>query len=207
MSTYFGADFSKWNGINPDIKKQQFCILRAGYGKGNKDQQFLNYVKKCVKYKVPWGSYWFSYALDEEMAKNEAKYCISLVKKAVELYGVAPEYPIYFDFEADSESYFMKCKSRSVTRDEINKMTKAFCDYLEKKKYYAGVYCNQHYYNHIYELGGKYSIWLAVYRDFIDWSNRSSEIHMIQYTDKPYDKDVCRVDFPSIIRKNKLNGF
>ena len=44
----------------------------------------------------PCGVYWFSYAYTEELAHNEAKYCL----EAIAPYKV--DYPVAYDFEYDS---------------------------------------------------------------------------------------------------------
>lgn len=200
MAIKYGCDVSKWNSSSV-IKGMDFAIIRAGYGKNNLDPKFAEHIDRCNHYGIPYGIYWFSYALSKTDAIKEADYCVGILKR----FGCLPQYPVYFDFEYDSARYFKGKTGRDVTNKEINDFTVAFCERLEELGYYAGVYCNKDYFKK-YDLKGKYTIWLADYSNK-EFTRRPAEIHMIQYTSKPFDKDVCRIDFPSIIKKNGLNGF
>ena len=71
-------------------------IIRAGYGRGNADKQFVRNITECNRLGIPCGVYWFSYAYNPDMARNEAKYCLDAIKP----YRV--ELPVAYDFEYDS---------------------------------------------------------------------------------------------------------
>lgn len=201
---FFGADFSHHNP-NPPIADKDFVILRAGYGKGNQDKLFFSNVDKARLAGTPFGVYWFSYALTPEMAIDEANFCIN----NIEATGRRPEYPIYFDFEYDSVGYFKKNIGRRITDEEIVDFAKAFCNRIEERGYYAGIYCNKEYMRKYKVLEGKYTIWLA------DWTSKApgdfrgypGYVHMRQYGENPYDQDVCKIDFPAVMRKAHLNGY
>lgn len=88
-----GIDISTWQGT-PDFSKVkaagvQFVIARAGYGQNNIDKQFRRNASECNRLGIPFGVYWFSYALNAEMARQEARYCLEAVK------GYRLEYPIF----------------------------------------------------------------------------------------------------------------
>lgn len=200
MTVQQGCDLSKWNDSNM-IYKQDFVILRAGYGDGNEDKKFKVHLKECRKHGKPIGVYWFSYARNEEMARDEADSCIEVLLR----YGERPLYPVYFDWEYDSAKRFKERVGRDFDVSELNSMTRAFCNRLEDRGYYAGVYMNKDYQKK-YNLDGKYTIWLADYSND-SFEDRPREVHMIQTGSTPYDKDICRIDFPSIIRKQGLNGW
>lgn len=98
-----GIDISTWQGPNLDFKKLKksgvnFAIIRAGFGTGNKDNQFENNYSKAKKAGMPVGAYWYSYALSAEGARAEAQSCISMLK------GKQFEYPIYFDLEDPTQA-------------------------------------------------------------------------------------------------------
>ena len=42
----------------------QFAFIRAGYGQGNEDSKFREYVQAAHDIGLQVGAYWFSYALD-----------------------------------------------------------------------------------------------------------------------------------------------
>lgn len=197
---YRGCDISKWNK-NPSLKGYDFVIIRAGFGKGNVDPEFYAHVNKCVKLGIPYGVYWFSYATCLEDAKKEAHYCHEVIKKAAKL----PEYPVYIDWEADSERYFKRVNKRSHTTAEYNQFITAFCEEMEALGYYAGIYCDKSH-NKKRTTGNKYTIWLADYTT-TNFDGKSDEVHIIQTGTSPIDQDICRINFPSVIKKHGLNGW
>lgn len=206
-----GIDISKWQDYS-DAKRygqgKDFVILRAGYGKNNIDSKF-EYFKKVVNtIDMPchWGIYWFSYATTISEAIREAEYAYYSVLSTERGDVYKPDYPIYFDLEYDSQAYFKKQTGRNITKDEVINFTKAFCDRLEELGCYAGYYCNKDYYNRYYKDLTQYTCWLADYTRK-DFTGLADNIHMIQTGSKPIDTDICRVDFPSIIKNNKLNGY
>ena len=92
-------DVSKWQGDidwaqvkNTDVDA---VIIRAGFGVGNTDQQFLNNIQQCEYYKIPYGIYLYSYAYDAEFAAAEARWTASLIEK----FRAKPSLPIFFDLE------------------------------------------------------------------------------------------------------------
>ncbi len=95
-----GIDVSEWQGVIDweDVKasgKVDFVILRAGYGKyaSQKDKQFERNYSECKRLGIPVGAYWYSYAVTEKEAKEEASACLEVLadKKL--------DYPLYFDLE------------------------------------------------------------------------------------------------------------
>ena len=81
----FGIDVSQYQG-NIDWNQVKdagvkFALIRGGYGKNNIDPYFHQNAKGATAVRIPIGIYWFSYALNTEMAVNEAKYAIDLAKQ------------------------------------------------------------------------------------------------------------------------------
>ena len=146
-----------WNQVKEAV---DFVILRAGYGKNNIDEKLVPYAAACIKREIPLGLYWFSYAYTPEMAKREAKYCISQAKK----YKVT--YPIAFDFEYDSLRYAER-KGVRVTKQLVMEMTLAFCGEVREAGYIPMVYTNKDYANQYFNLTQLkeegYAIWYAYY--------------------------------------------
>ena len=126
-------DVSEWQGIidwekvKPNIDG---AILRAGYGLNHIDAQFVRNVTECNRLGIPCGAYWFSYALNTEMAKQEAQYLVSAVKP------YRMELPLCFDFEYDSVNTAAK-NGATVTKSLATEMTYAFCEAIEEAGYYA----------------------------------------------------------------------
>ena len=78
-----GIDISAHQGnINLGALKNQidFVIIRVGYGvSGTIDTKFKRNADLCKSLGIPFGFYWYSYALDESGAKKEAQHFIVIV--------------------------------------------------------------------------------------------------------------------------------
>lgn len=201
VSTHQGV--IDWNKVKGNV---DFVVIRAGYGKNNIDNQAFNNVKGCTDNGIPFGLYWFSYAYTVEMARKEAQYLLSFVK------GHTPLLPLYFDFEYDSANYAKK-NDVTVTQKLLRDMATAFCEELENAGYYAGIYANNDYIKNHYgeSIFKTYDLWYAQWG--VDAPSRS--VHLWQYTSEGkvdgikgnVDMNFAYIDFPSVIKENKLNGY
>jgi GH25 family lysozyme M1 (1,4-beta-N-acetylmuramidase) len=132
-------------------------IIRAGFGSSTLDNKFIRNIEACNRLDIPCGVYWFSYALNEDMVKKEAEYCL----KAIEPYRV--ELPVCFDFEYDSVNY-AKRQGVKITKELATKIVHAFCGTIEDAGYYVMNYANPDYLkNYFDESVLKYDLWLAYY--------------------------------------------
>lgn len=158
-----GIDISKHQG-NVDFSKVkssgvEFVILRSSY-RQTTDQKFFEYVKGCNDNDIPiLGVYHFIYALNEQKALEEAKFCVEQVKKA----GLKDIY-VFSDFEYDTVEDAAE-KGVSLTKDDCNNFTKIFCDYVKSQGFKTGIYSNIDFYKNWYkqEVITKYPLWLADY--------------------------------------------
>lgn len=186
-----------WNKLNVD-----FVIVRAGYGKYStqKDAMFETHYKNAKAKKLPVGAYWYSYALSEAEAKEEAKACIAVLK------GKKYEYPIYFDVENDDQFRLGKAKVSAIIR--------AFCNELEKAGYWAGIYTNVNWYNNVIDndIKSRYAMWIASWD--VAKPNISGPYGLWQYRVGTIngvagrcDMDYSYVDYPSAIKAAGLNGY
>lgn len=192
-----------WNKVKDHV---DFVMLRAGYGKNNIDKQFERNIKECNRLGIPVGIYWFSYALNEDMARQEAKYALAAVK------DYRLEYPISFDLEYDTLDYAKK-NGVNIDKRLATNMVKAFCSEIEAAKYYAMNYTNQDFINNHFYFNEieRYCPWYAWYNKELDRSN----VGMWQYSDKgtipgiqgsSVDLDYARVDFAKDIKNRHLNN-
>ena len=156
VSYYQGdIDFTlvKANGI-------EFAIIRCGY-RNSTDKKFFEYVKNAKAAHLPiLGVYFFSYALNEEQAREEARLCL----ENMELAGLGKDVIVFYDFEYDTVT---KAAANGVllNRPECNAHTLAFCEEVKKFGYLPGVYTNLDYYKNWYDKSvlEKYYVWLADY--------------------------------------------
>lgn len=207
-----GIDVSKHQGeidwVNVRAAGVQFAIIRVGMGRNNIDPQFRRNISECNRLGIPCGVFWFSYALDEAEARKEAEYCLAAIKP----YKV--EYPVFFDLEYDTARY-LKQKGVTLTKAMATAHAKAFLSTIEKAGYYAANYANPDYLSHFFDSSlSTYDLWFANYKDNPDLSNPPRDCGIWQYSSSgrvngingKVDLDVCYKDYPSIIKKARLNG-
>ena len=155
-----GIDISAHQGnINLAALKNQidFVIIRVGYGvSGTIDDKFKRNADLCKLLGIPFGFYWYSYALDESGARKEADHVI----KAIAPYKDSYSYGVWFDME-DADGY--KRKHGMPSNSTLRAMCAAFCKKVQDAGYYTGVYASSSWFNN--QLNGseldKYDKWTA----------------------------------------------
>lgn len=176
-----GIDVSENNGfVNWQALKQEgieFAIVRLGYGRQHLDSRFYENVNGCIQNGIPFGVYYYSYALDEDEAQAEADY----VDYILETSGLKEKITkgIWYDME-DSDGY--KARRGVTDIQEITNLCSVFINELWRKNYATvGLYANYDWLtNKIYvdQLGGC-AIWAAQYNSTCDYPTAT----MWQYTD------------------------
>ncbi|WP_283677340.1 GH25 family lysozyme, partial [Clostridium perfringens] len=155
-----GIDVSEHQGrINWEQVKDHvdFVMLRAGYGRNNIDKQFIRNIEECNRLCIPVGIYWFSYAWNTEMAKNEARYVLEAIK------GYRIDYPISYDLEYDTLNYAKK-NGVTIGKRLATDMINTFCSTIEQAGYKAMNYANPDFINNkFYNNEVNYPLWLAWY--------------------------------------------
>lgn len=177
-----GIDVSKWQGdIDWDKVKGagiEFAIIRAGYrgsvtGSLVEDPYFVTNMKKASASGVPVGVYFFTQAVNEVEAVEEASAVLKLVKE----YKL--EYPIFIDTEGAGGNG----RADGLDAETRTLVCEAFCRTIENAGYEAGVYGSRNWYNNrLYaDKLDKYFIWLAEYRSIPLYQGY---YQMWQYTSK-----------------------
>ena len=211
MSTFYrGIDVSEhqgtidWDAVSGSV---DFAMLRAGYGRGNLDKQFVRNITECNRLGIPCGVYWFSYALTAADAAQEAVYCLA----AIEPYTV--EYPVCFDFEYASVEYAANA-GVSVTKALASAMAQAFCGVIEADAYYAMLYSNPDYLSRYFDsaTAARFDLWLASWQTNPDPTAPPRSCGVWQYGTTAVggiagnvDGDVSYNDYPTILREFGLN--
>ena len=165
-NSHVGIDVSKWNGdIDWDKVRNagvEFAIIRAGYrgsstGSLVEDPYFAANIKGATASGLPVGVYFFTQAVTEVEAVEEASVVLQLVKE----YKL--EYPIFIDTEGAGGSG----RADGLDVETRTLVCEAFCRTIENAGYSAGVYASRNWYNnnlHTDRLDNDYNIWLAEYR-------------------------------------------
>lgn len=187
MEKYMGIDISVHNG-NVNVKRVRDAgykriIIRAGYGKNNVDQRFVSNAEACVNLSEPAGIYWFSYALNEEMAANEAAYAVAQAKK------YWSRCPIAYDLEYDTVSYARK-NGVSIDKAKATAFAVAFLKGVISAGYIPVLYTNRDYKRNYFDipaiekaLGQRIYIWYALYASGIS-ANEKAACHIWQKSSK-----------------------
>lgn len=175
-----GIDVSSFQG-NVDFVKVKndgidFVILNAGKGKyaSQKSVYFdTNYAKaKAAGLKI--GAYWYSYALSESEAKQEAQACFDAI-------GTTKfDLPVYLDVEEQSQY--------SLGKNALSAIVDTFCGYLESKGIKSGLYISYSPFSTLINdtVKNKYSIWIAQY-----WNRcQYDKADIWQYTDQGTVKGI-----------------
>ncbi len=174
-----GIDVSKWNG-RIDWKKVKkagidFCIIRTGYSK-TVDHKFKYNIEEAIENGLQIGVYHFSYATTNAKAKEEAEFCLKLIKP----YRKYITLGVWFDYEYDSVSYSRRY-GVYPTKKSVTSLAKTFCSTVEKNGYSTGIYTNLDFSSNYFtkEVLNKYPTWIAVWGKM----NYHGKYVMWQYTD------------------------
>ncbi len=145
---YNDPDVKSWQGIdvskfseNVDWQKVKeqgiyFAMLRAGYrgyleGRLNEDVYFRINAQKASEAGIKIGAYWFSQAITEEEAVEEAEYTVSLIKD----YPIS--FPVVFDLEDAGGD---QGRANNLTKEQETAIALAFCDRIRELGYTPMIY-------------------------------------------------------------------
>ncbi len=204
----FGIDVSKWQGdFDFKLAKSEgvkFVIMRGAYSL-SKDTKIESYYKTCKALNIPMGCYHYSMATTVAEAKKEARFLINNVLK-----GKQFEYPIYMDVEDKVQL--------NLGKDLLTNIVIAFCDTLEQAGYYVGIYSSTAFFSsYLHESKlVKYDKWVAQWSRACTYKGKygvwqyggeTNYIRSNRVAGVVCDQNYCYVDYPTIIKKKKLNGF
>lgn len=181
-----GIDVSEHQGdFDFTPYKDGFVIIRGGYGIRNSDKWAERNIAKCDALGIPWGIYWYSYALNVQTAKLEAELCLRFLN------GRKPRLGVWFDME-DSDGY--KQTNGFPSNETITAMCKVFCAAMEDAGNKTGVYANLDWFeNRIGDTG--YDKWIAAWgwNDGEHYPDLSGKCVFHQYRGEPLDLDIMHV--------------
>ncbi|MCR5671158.1 MAG: hypothetical protein K6G10_09145 [Butyrivibrio sp.] len=180
-SGVMGIDVSKWNGsINWSQVKNSgvnYVIIRCGYrgssqGALVEDPKYKENIKGALAAGLRVGIYFFTQAVNEVEAVEEASMAISLAK------GYSLSFPIYLDVEASNG------RGDNISASQRTANIKAFCGTVQNAGFKAGVYANKTWLSGCINTSQltSYKIWLAQYTAAPTYS--ATRFDMWQYTSK-----------------------
>ncbi|MBR4138665.1 MAG: hypothetical protein IKT88_01745 [Lachnospiraceae bacterium] len=193
ISYTFSSDGVRSGTIGIDVSKYQkninwtkiknaginFVIIRCGYrGYGSgvlvQDEMFVSHITGAKAAGLRVGIYFFSQAINEAEAVEEASMAISLAKK----YGI--NMPIAIDSEYANGG---KGRADGLSKSDRTKITRAFCDTVKNSGYTPMVYASKSWFSSHLDVSklSSYRIWVAHYAEKCGYTGN---YHIWQHTDK-----------------------
>ena len=162
-----GIDISYHNGLidwqavkNAGV---EFIIARCGYGPKVKwectlDETFFTNVEQAHKHSLNVGTYFYSYALTPDEARDEGKWVKDLITNS----GISLEHFIGFDIE-DADN-FKRNNNFNFSKEYMTEICQAFLN--EMKPLDCGIYTS-----------------LSWLDDYIDWKKLNCAVWSAQWVD------------------------
>lgn len=177
-----GIDVSENNGIVDwhavKAAGMEFAIIRLGYGNNHLDSCFYHNINGAVEAGLKIGVYYYSYALDVDAAKSEARFVTAVLDDA----GLKPHMlsmGIWVDME-DADGY--KANHGMPSNQTITDMCSAFICEMNSYGYWCGVYASYDWLRNridTKQLAEYVPYWCAQWGNQCDWP----DARMWQYTD------------------------
>ena len=200
--SYRGIDVSSFQGDIDweDVKADgvDFAMIRVGYrgygtGKMMLDEYFHANMRGAIDAGIDVGVYFFSQAITEEEAIEEAEFVLREIK------GYDITYPIAYDMETIPHD---TARTDTLTGRQITDHTIAFCDTIKAAGYKTTVYANRRFLVLKLDLSRltAYDTWYAAYVSYPDYPY---DFQMWQFTDTgsvdgiegDVDINICFVDY------------
>ncbi|MDD6156163.1 MAG: glycoside hydrolase family 25 protein [Lachnospiraceae bacterium] len=193
-----------WNQVKD--AGYEFVIIRVGYrgyGKAGNicgDTRFAEYVKGARNVGLDVGVYFFSQAINEEEAVEEAEFCL----QQLESVGLTPdnmEMPVVYDPESILDA---EARTDNVTGEQFTANSVAFCERIKEEGYEPMIYANMKWEAFLLDLSklSDYPFW---YADYEEQPQTPYDFSMWQYSNTasvPGVSGECDVDVQLIpIRK------
>ena len=205
-----GIDVSQWQGeidwATVKAAGVEFALIRAGLrgyapeGKLAEDARFRENAEGAIAAGIPVGVYFFSQATTPEEGREEARYCLELVRP----YKL--DFPVYIDSEYANAQ--RTGRADGLSKEARTAAVTAFCQEVEGAGYYAGIYASESWFAQQLGEVSRYDRWVA------NWTGKPDVPHGIwQYSNAgrvdgiatPVDLDEAFQDYPAIIQAAGLN--
>lgn len=197
-----GIDVSKYQGeIDWEAVKNDgidYAIIRVGirgYSEGGiiEDEYFRQNIEGAIANEIPVGAYFFTQAVNEEEALEEADFVIEMLQ------GYQLTYPVYLDIEDVKKE---DCRTNGLTVEERTNIVKVFLERIREAGYEPALYGNMKSFLLMVDLASleQYDKWFAGYTLPIYYPY---EYKMLQYSEKgrvagisaAVDVNICFKDY------------
>ena len=175
-----------------------YAFIRAGFrgsseGKLVEDEYFKDNIEGALENGIDVGIYFYTQAMTEKEAEEEAEFVIELIKN----YDVT--YPVVLDLEESTSS---SARTANMTQEEYTKAAIAFCEKIKEAGYTPMIYGNLKTFMIMLDLEQieEYEKWFAYYDTPVYFPYAFS---IWQYSSKgnvegikgDVDMNVCMKDF------------
>jgi len=197
-----GIDVSKYQGeIDWEAVKNDgvdYAIIRVGirgYSEGGivEDEFFRQNIEGAIANEVPVGVYFFTQAVNEEEALEEADFVIEMLQ------GYQLAYPVYLDIEDVKKE---NCRTNGLTVEERTNNAKVFLERIREAGYEPALYGNMKSFLLMVDLASleQYDKWFAGYTLPVYYPY---DYKMLQYSEKgrvagvpgQVDVNICFKDY------------
>lgn len=192
-------DVSHHNDISQIPESIEGIMIRLLSGK-NEDRKYMEFVNYAHSRKIPYGFYWYSYALNESGLQKELNALSAVFKKQN---FVKPSLPVAFDFE-DADGY-KKSHGWDIYDPAKKELAISLCDMacrgVEGMGCYAMIYASDDVFQNVLNDSrlNRYDKWVA------RWGTKKpkTEWGMWQFTNRYLDLNLdCSIsdhDYPKIL--------
>lgn len=204
-----GIDVSKWNGdIDWELVKEsgvEYAIIRCGYRGASSgslilDPKYKDNVQGAIEAQIPVGIYFYTQAINETEAIEEA----SMVIHMIEEYDI--DYPVFLD----SESAYGAGRADDLEKDRRTEIARAFLRTVASAGYETGIYGSKNWLMNELDMEKlqAYNTWVAEYSDVPTYDEY---YQMWQYTSKgtisgidtDVDLNICYMNIDTSIDHGK----
>ena len=183
ISSTLGIDVSRYQ---PEIDWQQvkasgidFVMIRVGYrgygeeGRLVEDECFRSHIGGALDAGLDVGVYFFSQAVNDEEAKEEARFVLERVK------DYTLTYPVVFDTEEIKDA---EARTDGLSKEQFTRNCKVFCDAIKEAGYDTMIYANMKWMAFTLDLSelAAYDFW---YADYEPLPQCPYDFRMWQYTE------------------------
>jgi len=208
----WGIDVSSYNGdIDWETVASQadFAFVRVGYrgytyGEITEDKLYKDNLKGANQNGVPVGVYFYTQAVSEAEAEEEAQFALDAVK------GYNITLPVVIDFEYPQKKgkHTGRLWDAQLSKKERTAVINAFCDTVRKAGYTPAIYASTYIYESQLNLGSiedDVFIWVADYNPEITYDGYY-DIWQYSAEGSCDGVDSKYVDTDYWYTKNRLNG-
>ncbi len=173
----YHQDEIDWESVAAD--GIDFAMIRIGYrgyeqGIMHCDELADSYIRGATEAGIDVGVYFYSQAVSEEEAREEAVFACELIKD----YDI--KYPVVFDWELPEDK---GARTLGTTAAALNKCAEAFCSEVRERGYNAMLYSNLKMALTKYDMRSlsEYDFWYVEYKDGHNPPQYPYELAMWQY--------------------------